>query len=335
MTSEILDPGNSNGDLAVDLGSGQVISMKAVQQIYSEITGRSETLERTYKSNHAVNFDDLRQLNVKVQQLYEQYNIVSKTCSVTLYHADDQKQIFSSFERFELFDRTTLSPVENVRLEYNFLIVLPQMKKPQSYEIDINIHSRAAMVQKARNDPNFRADVFFEFFSQNTAHVAITFVDYTVARNFQVAVHSWFKALPEVASAGIVTPLKAIAGYYVFLFRFVSVLFYLFACYIHFGDILLTHPGAQAHLFEAAVVTFGGMFLLSVLTGRLGAVAADAVKRLQCKSYLNLTRGDELAVKAHGRSNGMAWIKAAGSLLLVVGANVFSSWVATHIGIGP
>src|SRR5690606_7600315 len=139
--------------------------------------------------------------------------------AVTLYHLDDQKQIFSSFERFELFDRTTLSPVENVRIEYNFLIVLPQMKKPQSYEIEINIHSRAAMIKKARTESDMRSDMIFELFSSNTAHLEITFVDYTVARNFQVAIDSWFKALPEVSSSALVAPLKKLTGHLVFLFR--------------------------------------------------------------------------------------------------------------------
>lgn len=335
MTSEIIDPGSPNGELTVDLGSGQLVSMKAVQQIYSEITGRSETLERTYKSNHAIGFDDLRQLHAKVQQLYEQYNIVSKTCSVTLFHVDDQKQTFSSFERFELFDRTTLSPVENVRIEFNFLIVLPQMKKPQSYQIEINIHSRAAIVQKARTNPNFRSDMFFEFFSQNTAHVEITYIDYTVARNFQVAINSWFKALPELATPRLLTPIRKLSGYYIFLFRFISVLVYLLGCYVHFARTLGESLSTPAALFSASLVTFGGMFLISVFTGKLGSVAAESVKRLQCKSYLNLTRGDEIAIKDFGRGNAIAWLKVGGSLLLAIAVNVFSTWLATRVGVAP
>lgn len=333
MSKEILDPGVPNDGNTVDLGGGQLVSMKAVQQIYSEITGRTESLERTYKANHFVGFDDLCQLNAKITQLQEQYNIVSKNCSVTLFHLDDQKQTFSSFERFKLFDRTTLSPVENVRIEYNFLIVLPQMRKPQSYKIEINIHSRAAMIKRANSDVGVRSAMFYEFFSPNTAHLEIEYVDYTVARNFQSAVDGWFKALPELESGRLLLPLKKLTGYYIFAFRFSLVTAFLLSCYSHFSEVLAKLLASQSALFQAATITFGGMLLMSILSGKLGSVAADAVKRVQCKSYVNLTRGDEIAFKGMSTSNRLSWLKVAGSFVLAVGAKVLGAYLVTKIGI--
>lgn len=99
MANDIIDAGSSTADVQVDLGGGQRASMQAVQHIYNQITGRSEQLTRLYTINHSTGFDDLGQLNAKICQLYEQYNIVSQNCSITLLHVDDQKQTFSSFER--------------------------------------------------------------------------------------------------------------------------------------------------------------------------------------------------------------------------------------------
>lgn len=333
MKNEVIDPGLPNDGSTVDIGGGQIVSMKAVQQIYSEITGRTESLERTYKINHTIGFDDLCQLNAKVTQLQEQYNIVSKNCSLTLYHVDDQKQTFSSFERFKLFDRTTLSPVENVRIEYNFLIVLPQMRKPQSYELEINIHSRAAMLKRADADVGMRSVMFYEFLSPATAHLEIKYVDYTVARNFQGAIDGWFKALPEQESGWLVGALKKMSGYYVFGFRMILTTAFLITCYMYFSDALEKLGPNQAALFRAATVTFGGMLLMSIFSGRLGSVAADAIKRVQARSYVNLTRGDEIAFKSMRASNRIAWLKAIGTVVVGVAVKVVAAYIVAHIGI--
>jgi hypothetical protein len=335
MNNEILNPGVPNDGETVDLGGGQVVSMKAVQQIYSEITGRTESLERTYKNHHSIGFDDLCQLDAKITQLQEQYNIVSKNCSVTLFHLDDQKQTFSSFERFKLFDRTTLSPVENVRLEYNFLIVLPQMRKPQSYEVEINVHSRAAMVKRANGDVGMRNTMFYEFFSPNTAHLEIEYVDYTVARNFQGAIDGWFKALPEQESGWLLTPLKKLTGYYIFAFRMTLVTAFLVSCYAYFSDALARLAPSDVVFYRAAVVTFGGMLLMSIVSGKLGSVAADAIKRVQCKSYVNLTRGDEIAFKSMSASNRRSWLKAIASVVIAIGVKVLAAYAVSRIGITP
>lgn len=334
MTNEIIDPRSHGDNSTVDLGSGQIVSMKVVQQIYADVTGRTESLERSYKNNHAICFDDLCQLDAKITQLQEQYNIVSKNCSVTLFHLDDQKQTFSSFERFKLFDRTTLSPVENVRIEYNFLIILPQMRKPQSYKIEINIQSRAAQLSRAKEDTGVRSRMFYEFFSPYTAHVEIEHVDYTVARNFQTAIDGWFKSLHEVESSFLIAPLKKISGYYVFTFRTALVVAYLVGCYSYFLPKFQSLPPSQATLFSASLVTFGGMLLMSIISGRLGAIAAESITKLQCHSYLNLTRGDEMAFKEMNKANRYAWLKVTGTIVSAVIVKVVAAYIVTSIGIG-
>lgn len=329
--TDIVESPNPSPDVSVDLGDGQRVSMKAVQQIYAEITGRSETLSRVSKINHSANFDDLRQLNAKVRQLYEQYNIVSKTCTVTLYHIDDQKQTFSSFERFELFDRTTLSPVENVRIEFNFLIILPQMKRPQSYSIELNIHSRAALVKKARIDSDYRDNVFFDFFSGSTGHYEITYVDYTVARNFQIAIDGWLKSLPELATSRAAVLLQRARMHYAFIFKFVSVFAYLLVCSATLGSV--APYSDDSVLFRAAIVAFGGAYLLAMIGEKTGSAISIAIRRIHAKSYLRLTRGDELVADELSKSNRASWLKAAVSLLVAISTNVAAAWIASKLGI--
>tara|TARA_R110001592_G_C13044445_1_gene739594 strand:+ start:809 stop:1237 length:429 start_codon:yes stop_codon:yes gene_type:complete len=134
MTKGIIERNESDENQVVNIGDNLPVSMKIVQSIYNEITGKTERLSQTLRNNHDITFNDLKQLNIKIRQLYEQYNVVSKNCAVTVFHVNDCKEQFSSFERFEIYDSSNTSPCENVRLEYNFLIVLPGTQKAQPYK---------------------------------------------------------------------------------------------------------------------------------------------------------------------------------------------------------
>jgi len=333
MTHEIINAGQDPKEIQVDLGTGQLVSMQTVQHIYNEITGQSEELSRNYSINHSVSFDDLKQLHIKICQLHEQYNIASKNSSVTLYHVDDQKQAFSSFERFELFDRTTLSPVENVELNYNFLIVLPQVNKPQSYQIEINIKSRAAIAMRARTESAMPDEVFFQFFTRNTARMEIRYVDYTVARNFQHAIDGWFKALPLLPHLTYINAMRRFSQHFAFALRFASIAIFLTVCFLHFSSDYWGHSSSIASLYLAAFVTFGGMFVLSVLSGKLGSVLGDAIRRIQGVCYLNLTRGDQLALDELNNANQRSWYRAAATLFVAIAVNVLSSWLVAKLGL--
>ncbi len=209
------------------------------------------------------------------------------------------------------------------------------MRKPQSYKIEMNIHSRAALVKRANGDTGARNMMFYEFFSPNTAHVEIEHIDYTVARNFQGAIDGWFKALPELESGWLIKPLKKLTGYYIVAFRLALVTAFLLACYSYFIDALAKAVTSQVALFAAATVTFGGMYLMSIVSGKLGSVAAEAIKRVQCKSYINLTRGDEIAFKDMSASNRLSWLKAIGSVVVALGTKVLADYIVAQIGIKP
>ena len=75
--------------------------------------------------------------------------------------------------------------------------------------------------------------------------------------------------------------------------------------------------------------------MMSIISGKLGSVAAASIKRVQCKSYVNLTRGDELAFKQMSASNRLAWLKTVGSVVLALGLKVSSDYIVIKIGIKP
>lgn len=193
MSTELIE--NPNESPKVNLANGELISMKAIQEIYSELTGREESLDTIYKVHHEISFEDLYQLNAKIFQLTEQYNIVGQQENITIYHQNNQRQNFSSFERFRIYDKSINSPTDRVVIEYNFLIILPQLRKPQSYKITINIASRAAAIKSLRSENKFKSYIFYEMLSDITGESSIKFIDYSVARSFQSAIKEWFEGL--------------------------------------------------------------------------------------------------------------------------------------------
>lgn len=286
MTNQIFDP--QDNEAKVDVGNGSLVSMQTVQHIYNEITGRSEELSRNYRINHCTTYDDIKQLYIKIIQTQEQYNIVSNNCSVTLYHLDDQKQVFSSFERFELYDRTTISPVENIRIEFNFLLLLPKQRKPQSYQIEINIQSRVTISKRIKQESSIHSDFLLGIIQDRTAMVEIRYIDYTVARTFQVAIDSWFKGLTCSPNTPFLSQLKKLSDDFPLILRFATVLAFLLTCLSAFPpDLIGTSTGSQ-ELYFASVITFGGATLLSMIVGRIGSVLSKSVQKIQPTSLLCL-----------------------------------------------
>jgi hypothetical protein len=333
MSGEKMNATASN--MQVDVGNGALVSMQTVQHIYNEITGRSEELSRSYSLNHITSFADIKQLHIKLCQLLEQYNVVSINCAITLYHLDDQKQVFSSFDRFELYDQTTLSPVENVRIEYNFLIVLPQVKKPQSYQIEINIQSRATLAKRAKLESNFHADLFMGMFEDRTANLEIKYIDYSVARNLQITIDGWFKGLKCAPSYSWLKPIKRISEDFPLIFRLSSITIYLWTCLSHFSSLLVNKSSDLSELYYVAIITFGGVMIVSSISSRLGTALGGSIRRIRALSFLKLTRGDDAAQSEFESNNTMSWIKGLASIVGAIVLNLLSSWLATKIGLAP
>lgn len=158
MTEENKDGGNqsgSTGDMAV-IGEGTPnqtsVSLQVVQNIYNELTGKSEDVSKTYDDPHQIQYEDFEQLNYRIRQCCEQYNIASINCSVKVYYINDTQETFSSFERFKHFNSGSSSSVESVFIKYNFLIILPQLNQPQSYTLSVRAASRIAIQQKMGNE---------------------------------------------------------------------------------------------------------------------------------------------------------------------------------------
>jgi membrane protein YqaA with SNARE-associated domain len=331
MSSELIEHNESDESQMVNLGSIP-ISMKTVQSIYNEITGKTESNSKTLRSHHEISFSDIKQLDLKITQLYEQYNVVSHTCAVTIYHIDDRKEQFSSFQRFELYDSSSSSPCENIRLEYNFLIVLPSTRKAQPYKIEIDLHSRAALREKSDNEHGLQKRISI-IFATRTGRFSIEYVDYTVARNFEVAFEHWYSGVKKNKGSRFIEYLQDKSEHLPLIFKIISSFVILTVFYFHREVILGSKPSISS-LFSSSLIAFGSVYVGGMISYKIGQICERVIDAQQTVSGLRLNRGDESAMSAFKQANEKNLWKLAISLLGLIATNLISSYAAKILGIG-
>jgi len=329
MNSIVANPG-PNESPKVSLGSGELVSMKVVQEIYAELTGKEESLDTQYKVNHQVGYEDIYQLNAKIFQLTEQYNIEASNSSFTIYHQNNQRQSFSSFDRFAMYDRGIVSPTDRLILEYNFLILLPQLQKPQSYKIIITLGSRAATIRNLKNENRLKSHIFFEMLSEVTGDSEIRFVDYSVARNFQSAIKEWFEGLDENAESVFISFAKRNKHLLPLIISILAVIMFVLPVVYYFAP-LASNFGDVVRFVALAVV---GSFLVNKIFNDVGHFMANSVARVFPLSLIKLTKGDESLAKDVRQGNKVNLINFFLTPVLALGINILSTWICVRLAIG-
>lgn len=332
MTQEIIERNENEEKATVTIRDGAMVSMQMLQDIYNEITGKTENVSKSYRIHHKTELEDLEQLNTKIHQLYEQYNIIENNCNVTLYHIDDCTEVYSSFDRFKISDKTSLSSVENIRLQYNFLIILPKTKRTQTYKIEIDICSRAALKQKAKKEHGMPKRIM-TIWATRTGILEIEYIDYTVARNFQTAIDQWFNGLNQSKESKFLNFLQDNSYNLSLVARYTSALF-LCVVFFFFSGGWLSGSTSLEQLFKVSVIAFGAVFVVSGIAGRFGAEIGRELDSIQPLSYLKLTRGDEKAIEDLEEGNSKNKRKSLINIGLTVALNLVSTWLAYKIGIG-
>ncbi|WP_375575349.1 hypothetical protein [Paracidovorax oryzae] len=328
--NSIVSNHGSNEVPKVSLGNGELVSMKIVQEIYAELTGKEESLDNQYNVNHEVGYDDLYQLNAKIFQLTEQYNIIASNCSITIYHQNNQRQNFSSFERFSIYDKSVPSPTDRIIIEYSFLILLPQSQKPQSYKITISLGSRAAHIKTLKKESRFKNHIFFEMLSDVTGESEIRFIDYSVARNFQITIKDWFDSLESNQERKIINILKRSKHHFASIISTIAVVIFAVSTAYYFSR--------QAESFGDSVkfitLTVVGSLLINKIFVDVGHYMAIAISRIFPVSLIKLTKGDESLAKEVRQDNNLNFLKFILAPAVSVALNILSTWLCVKLAIG-
>lgn len=330
MTDSLINNGNDTD--VVEMQNKQIVSMQLLQSIYNEITGKEESLSKSYHISHMTKFEDIKQLNIKILQLYEQYNIIANNCNVSLYHIDDSREIYSSFERFEIYNKSSISPIETVVLDYSFLIVLPKTRKAQSYQVTIYVNSRSALKQKENNKYKESGEII-EYVTKRTGYLHIEYVDYTVAKNFQNTIDDWFSSLAHNKSSSLIQKIKDEAYHFPFALSVLSAVFILMFFYKNYLKYIPDGSVDNSKLFLISLTCFGSVYIVGKFADFIGQSIYSSLRYLYPLSYLQLNRGDELAIEEHKKRNKKRIINSIINASVAIFLNIFAAYIATKLGI--
>jgi hypothetical protein len=327
------DDSSPAGDIAiVGEGSspGHSVSMKALQAIYNEITGKSEELSKRYEKAFQISFADLEQLHAKIEQACEQYNIESRNETITLYLVDDTKEQFSSFERFRIYNKSSTSAVESVLVKYNLLIILPKTRRAQSYTLSVRITSQITLMRRMREEISRLPSGLIRLMGVQTAVVTVGYVDYMVARNLLTICDGWFDSIGISQTPRFLKFVRKYSD----LFRPSSAYFLgaltLCAALKVLPKILAGTSDLQG-LARFMLVSLSALFFSYRLGRYIGGHAENSVHAWNELGYILLNRGDEKELDEAKRANRLslvkAWLDLLWTLVLGVIASLIAGWI--------
>lgn len=319
-------------DVMVETAQGNrvPISFQVMQSIYNEITGKSEELGKQIRRRYKAKYEDLVQLNTKVEQFLEQYHVTSKNMSMTVFHTKDNKETFSSFDRFSNYDRSKLCSIKYIQLKYNFLIKLPHASKVQSFNLDIKIGSAVPHILKWKEEGMFG---FIDEADLATAEVKINYVDFVVAQGLMSVIENWFNGLeksePTPAQKFIKKHKEQIAtSIKLLLIISLSVFAFVMASNL---DSLFSLNITSSVYFKTTILAIGTMFAIFWFSSKIESIVQRAFNEIYIISYIKLNRGDEIDIKKLEDINNKNFNKGIISLGFAITTGVCSSLIAWYI----
>lgn len=304
---------DSSGDMAV-FGEGTPnearIGIQQIQSNYHDLTGKTEDVSKFYDDPFQIILGDLEQLNHRIIQCTEQYNIKAINCSVKVFYVNDTQETFSSFGRFAGFNAGSVSAVESVLINYNFLILLPKVERTQAYTISVRLASRVSIEKQMRDTMPFEMPKIFRTMGNRTAVVNVKYVDYSVARSLLNTVDLRAQGLPRAR----------VSKYWKFIVRRSHFLPVLARYLVGFAVVMLVYRSLNVFVPENATPTqlasfmlwaFAGIFAAYRVAHHVGASAEDSLDRWSQLSYLSLTAGDRHQIADAESSNTGSILRAA------------------------
>ncbi len=191
--SDIIEHGSNDPEaVRIQTSSSSDVSLKVYQDIYHQITGKTEEIRQSFKDSILIQYSDIEQLHTKITQLFDVHHVVAFNEAISLYYEKDRKEQYASFDKFKAFNANGTSPVSNIEIKYSISIIPAKLSKPQEYTITIRLSSRVTQIKQLKEEsPSFFAGPFVFMIASETAQIKIEYVDYVIARGFLEAFKEW------------------------------------------------------------------------------------------------------------------------------------------------
>jgi len=320
MMSSIIEHLDEDNSQVVRVGErSTAVSLKVYQDVYHQVTGRTEQLRRRYSENLLLDFAGLEQLHYKISQLCDVHKIVASNEVISIFHDKERKEQFTSFERLRAYNASSASPTVNIVLKYNFSIIPADLREPQEYVVTVRLTSRVALAQQMQREaPPFMHARLFSLLNDNTAEITIDYADYVIARGFAEAFDEWIRSCrctPKKPWLNILRRWSHIIPDCLRVFLVVGLA-------VLGLQVIPEYFGAGASTEDAArfsVIYLAGTIVLFGFMGIAGQIIENAIDSYPSLSYLNLNKGDELLIaEFEGKKRGVLWQFLRGSAVVII-----------------
>ncbi|MCS6236322.1 hypothetical protein G3495_14490 [Shewanella baltica] len=306
------------------------ISLKVYQDIYHQITGRTEKISKKYSDNILLDFSEIEQLHYKIMQLCDVHTVIANNEVISVFHEKERKEQFTSFERFKAYNSNATKPTISVVLRYNFSIILPDRKQTQEYIITIKLTSRVTMLQAMEEEiPPFMRGRFVSFADQHTAEVSVEYADYIVARSYLEAFDEWIEGCNSKQSNRFLDLAQAYSYVIPKALKLLMSSVLIFYCLKSVPTFLSsTSPQDWGRFF----VIFGGAFYFVIsISETSGRIIEKSIDSIQLMSYLKLNKGDEKLISKFSERNKSTIFRFIGGCVLTLILGVISSKLSVLI----
>lgn len=324
--SEIIEHEDAGNGRLVRVGQTHTqVSLKVYQDIYHQVTGRTEQIRKRYSENILAEFSDLEQLHHKISQLCDVHHVVARNETISVFHEKERKELFTSFERFRAYNGNATSPSVNVVLKYNFSIIPAGLERPQEYVVTVRLTSRIATIKQFESEaPPFMRGRFFGYMAGNVAEVTVDYADYVVARGFLEAFDEWILGCKSTSKSKALQVIRQHS-------HRIPEIAQLSVAAVIVGFALQSIPslfGASvppATVARFVVIFAGGSYILLSLVRASAELIEEAIDTYPELSYLKLNKGDEKLIEEASSAKKGIWLRLTLGSLGSIALGIISS----------
>lgn len=330
--SEIIEHGDNGNTPSVQIGEDDSrVSMKVYQDVYHQITGRTEQVRKRYSENLLIEFSEIEQLHFKVMQLSDVHKVVARNELVSIFHEKERKEQFTSFDRFRLYNANASSPTISLVLKYNFSIIPAGLDRPQEYTITIRLSSRVAMIKQLDDeDAALVSGRIFSYLAGTIAEITVDYADYIIARGFLEAFDEWIRGCKSTFEPMWIKAIKSRSHLIPESFKIIAAVLVIFFTLRAVPEFFTKQvvPELMARFF---IVYGGGLYLLTSLMRATGKIIESAIDGHMALSYLKLNKGDNKLIHDSSQRNQRVFFKFCLGCALTIILGAISSKIANLI----
>ncbi|MEI7184294.1 hypothetical protein WCT96_13235 [Pectobacterium carotovorum] len=299
--------------------------LRLYQDIYHQITGKTEKTTQSTNENLLIDIEQIKQLHHKIYQLCDIHNVVAKSEVINVFHKKERKEEFTSFERFNLYNSNCPTPTLMVVLKYNFSILPNGGKNPQQYTITIKLNSKIAIQQQIEDDaPSFFRGRIVSYINSPAGEISVEYADYVIARSFVEAFNEWVDGCKKSPKDN---------SFIVFLKNWSHTLpqimsFIFIAITTFFSLKMVEVVSAPNEIARSLIITFFSFIVITSIARFLGGLIESSIDNHSNISYLKLNVGDSNLIDNYEKKEKYKPLKIIVTSILTIILGVLSSKIA-------